>query len=250
MKIKTVLVDDEFHSTEILEDLILKNLPQVEILAKFNEPEKALAFLKTNKVDLLFLDIEMPHLNGFELLEKLNEEGSLPSVAFVTAYDQYALKAFKYSAFNYLLKPVEKEDIIQLVSQFEQRNKHQPDEQLQYLISLFRKQNNFEKLVLSVQDGFEIIQVNDIIHIDSDSNYSTLYIENNKTIVIARTLKDFESTLKEKGFLRVHHSHLVNLSKITKFIKADGGYVLMSNGNKINVSKSKKEDLIKFFESI
>jgi two-component system LytT family response regulator len=250
MKIKTVLLDDEFHSTEILEDLILKNLPQVEILAKFNEPEKALAFLKTNKVDLLFLDIEMPHLNGFELLEKLNEEGSLPSVAFVTAYDQYALKAFKYSAFNYLLKPVEKEDIIQLVTQFEQRNKHQQDEQLQYLISLFRKQNNFEKLVLSVQDGFEIIQVNDIIHIDSDSNYSTLYIENNKTIVIARTLKDFESTLKEKGFLRVHHSHLVNLSKITKFIKADGGYVLMSNGNKINVSKSKKEDLIKFFESI
>jgi two-component system, LytTR family, response regulator len=250
MKIKTVLVDDEFHSTEILEDLIIKNLPQVEILAKFNEPEKALTFLKTNKVDLLFLDIEMPHLNGFELLEKLNEEASLPSVAFVTAYDQYALKAFKYSAFNYLLKPVEKEDIIQLVSQFEQRNKHQPDEQLQYLISLFRKQNNFEKLVLSVQDGFEIIQVNDIIHIDSDSNYSTLYIENNKTIVIARTLKDFESTLKEKGFLRVHHSHLVNLSKITKFIKADGGYVLMSNGNKINVSKSKKEDLIKFFESI
>lgn len=250
MKIKTVLVDDEFHSTEILEDILLKNCPQIEVAGKFNQSLKALEFLKAHAIDLIFLDIEMPYLNGFELIEELSKHKPLPAIAFVTAYDQYALKAFKFAAFNYLLKPVEKEDIIKLVQSFELKKNHNQDEQLQYLIALFKQQSNFDKIVLSVQDGFEIVQISEIIHIDSDSNYSSLYLEKNKTIVIAKTLKEFESTLKEKGFLRIHQSHLVNLAKISKFVKADGGYLIMSNGNKLNVSKSKKEDLIRFFESL
>lgn len=248
--IRTILIDDEFHSTEVLEDLMLKNFSEIEVIAKFNDSIQALEFLKHNSVDLVFLDIEMPFLNGFELMEKLSKFKSLPSIVFVTAYDQYAIKAFKFAAYDYILKPAEKEDILSAIEKFKMQKLNNTEKQWDYLVSLFKQQNNFEKIVLSVQDGFEIVEINEIIHIDSDSNYSTVYLDNRKPIVISRTLKDFENTLKEKGFLRIHNSHLVNLSKIVKFIKADGGYVMMNNQKQLSVSKSKKEDLIRFFESL
>jgi len=249
-KINCILIDDEFHSTEILEDLILKNFSEIKVLNKFNNSLIALDFLKNNTVDLVFLDIEMPHLNGFELMEELAKHKTLPSIIFVTAYDQYAMRAFKFSAFDYLLKPIELLDLKHSLTKFKENINTNKDEQWQYLVSLFKQQNNFDKIVLSIQEGFEIVDIKDIIHIDSDSNYSTVFIENKKPILISRTLKDFENTLKEKGFLRIHNSHLVNLSKISKFVKADGGHLVMSNGKQLNVSKSKKEDLIRFFESL
>ncbi len=159
-------------------------------------------------------------------------------------------EAFKFAAYDYILKPAEKEDISSAIEKFKMQKLNNSEKQWDYLVSLFKQQNNFEKIVLSVQDGFEIVEINEIIHIDSDSNYSTVYLDNRKPIVISRTLKDFENTLKEKGFLRIHNSHLVNLSKIVKFIKADGGYVMMNNQKQLSVSKSKKEDLIRFFESL
>lgn len=249
-KIKTILIDDEFHSTEVLEDLIVKNFEDIEVLAKFNESLKALEYLKIHAIDLVFLDIEMPFLNGFELMEQLSQVKTLPSIVFVTAYDQYAIKAFKFAAYDYILKPAEKEDIQLALDKFKSQKLNQTEKQWDYLVSLFKQQNNFEKIVLSVQDGFEIVEIKDIVHVDSDSNYSTVYLENKKPIVISRTLKDFENTLKDKGFLRIHNSHLVNLNKIIKFVKADGGHVVMNNNKQLNVSKSKKEDLIRFFDSL
>jgi two-component system LytT family response regulator len=248
---KTVIVDDEFHSTALLSALIGRmDVQGVELAATFNKPLEARDWICEHGCDLLLLDIEMPMLNGFDLVESLLASGCKPLLVFITAYDEHAVRAFRFSAFDFLLKPVDEEELRAVLIRALERGQQEQEMQFRYLRELYQQREEPARIVLAVQEGYELVRIADIVHIDSDSNYSQVFIAQRKPVFLARTLKDFEQTLQDRGFMRIHNSHLVNLSHITRFIKADGGYVEMSDGMRLPVSRARRDDLIRYFEAL
>jgi two-component system, LytTR family, response regulator len=245
MTIKAVILDDELHCSKGLQMQLAQVCPQVEIIQTFNAPLQALDFVAKNSFDILFLDVEMPTLNGFDFLKKIGVPAF--DVIFTTAYDQFAIKAFKYSAFDYLLKPIEDEDLYNSVAKWE-KEKNTP---LRYQVLMEQMADpEQKKLVLPTAEGMELIEINDIVCIDSDGNYSRLFFSNNTSLLVSRTLKEFEDMLEIKGFMRVHHSHIINLKKLRKYLKADGDYVVMEDGKKISVSRAHKDQVLEYINHI
>ncbi|WP_025764937.1 LytR/AlgR family response regulator transcription factor [Dyadobacter tibetensis] len=246
----TILVDDELHCTESLAFLLTKSHPELKILAKFNDARMALDFLKTNQVDLVFLDIEMPGMNGFELLSSVEDLNF--DVVFVTAYDQYAIKAFTYSAISYLLKPIDDEDLHDTIARWkEKKNKTLALNQLHMMHDLLTNANRLKtKVALPTSDGLEFIEIKTIMRCESESNYTRLYCIDKTKHLICRTLKEVERVLQESGFVRVHHSHLINPQYIRKFVRNDGGYIIMDDGEQISVSRTKKDRLFELFNHV
>lgn len=242
--IRTVIVDDEAHATKSLEILLKEDCPRVEVIATFNHPAEALIFLRSTEIDLLFLDIDMPFMNGFELLNRLSPINF--DIIFVTAYDQYAIKAFKFSAFDYLLKPVDEIELINSVRKLE--NKHKNSSQnsnFEHLLEVFKSgQALVKRIALPTMEGFEFIEVEKIIRCESDSNYTKVIIQNSPMMLVSRTLKEIEEMLSDMPFIRVHNSHIISKNHVKKYIKADGGYILMLDNAEIPISRSRKEDVI------
>lgn len=250
MTYTAVLIDDEIHCTESLALIMEVSVPEIKVLGKFNDTSKALKFLQNNPVDLLFLDIEMPEMNGFELLSKLNR---LPfDVVFVTAYDQYAIKAFTYSAISYLLKPVDGDDLRETIDRWlEKKSKSLSLNQLQLMRDLLVNTSKLKtKVALPTNDGLEFLEIQSITRCESESNYTRIYCTDNNRYLICRTLKEVEKILQENGFIRVHHSHLINPQYIRKFIRHDGGFIVMIDGQQISVSRTKKDRLFELFANI
>jgi two-component system LytT family response regulator len=245
--IKVLLVDDEKHCLETLSWQLTKFCPHVEIVAACNSADQALEVLRNNTVDLTFLDIEMPHMNGFEMLQQFKR---IPfEIIFTTAYDMFAVKAFKFSALDYLLKPIDKDELILAVEKVKHK-RAQPilPEQLNILFqSLYQQAQPSQKIALPTMDGLEFIKAEDIVHCQSEGNYTHIYLKDGAKFLICRTLKETEELLDGHNFLRVHHSHLINLNHIKKYVKGDGGYVIMSNNTSISVSRSRKEELLRIF---
>ncbi len=246
----TILIDDEVHCTESLALLLAKKHPEFKILGKFNESKAALDFLNENQVDIIFLDIEMPTMNGFELLSSVKSLNF--DVVFVTAYDQYAIKAFTYSAISYLLKPVDQEDLEESIIRWkEKQNKSLALNQLHLMHDLLTNTNKLKtKVALPASDGLEFIEIKNIMRCESESNYTRLYCVDKTKHLICRTLKEVEKVLKESGFVRVHHSHLINPQYIKKFVRNDGGYIIMDDGEQISVSRTKKDRLFELFNHV
>ena len=250
MTYTAVLIDDEIHCTESLALIMEVAAPEINVVAKFNEASKALKFLQSNPVDLLFLDLEMPEMNGFELLGKLE---TLPfEVVFVTAYDQYAIKAFTYSAISYLLKPVDEDDLRETIDRWlEKKSKSISLSQLQLMHDLLANTNKLKtKVALPTIDGLEFLEIQSITRCESESNYTRIYCADNNRYLICRTLKEVEKVLQENGFVRVHHSHLINPQYIRKFIRHDGGFIVMDDGQQISVSRTKKDRLFELFANV
>ncbi len=248
--IKTVLIDDEQHCTASLA-INLAELPyDITVLKSFNNPYEALSYLKENTdIDILFLDIEMPGMSGFELLKQLNQLSF--EVIFVTAYNQYAINAFKFSAFDYLLKPIDDTDLEQCIERWLKKKQFGvTPEQLNYLDELLKVDRAPDKLALPTQDGLELVKICDIVHCNSDSNYTYFYFTDNTTLLICKTLKDVDTVLSKNGFIRIHQSYLINPQHIKKLVKHDGGYLIMSNGSKLRVSKNKKELINNIFNTL
>ncbi|OJV15240.1 MAG: DNA-binding response regulator [Dyadobacter sp. 50-39] len=245
-----VLIDDETHCTESLDLLLRKADLGIEVIAKFNEPAAAVTFLNANPVDLIFLDIEMPEMNGFQLLESVhNPEFDL---VFTTAYDQYAIKAFGYSAMNYLLKPIDPEELSQTVTKWiAKKNKALEPAQIRLLHHFFQNPSTPKKRVaVPTSDGLEFLEIDRIIRCESESNYTWLHSVDNQKLLVCRTLKEVESILSESGFLRIHHSHLINPSFVRKFIRHDGGSIIMDDGMQLSVSRTRKERLFELFDNV
>lgn len=241
--LRAVILDDEPNCSKTMELLLKAFCPQVSLLQSFNQPLKALQYLQQNQIDLLFLDVDMPLLNGFELLDKLQPVNF--HIIFTTAYDQYAIKAFKYSAYDYLLKPIDETELASAVERL--TNRKQPHEsQTAYLLSVYKNQNNTpERIALPTTDSFEFIDTPDILRCESDSNYTRIFFVNNsKELLVCRTLKEIEATLGTVLFLRVHNSHLVNKKQVKKLVKTDGGYLLMSDGTTVPVARSKRNSIL------
>jgi two-component system LytT family response regulator len=242
--ITATIVDDEPYSCESLATLLERYCPDVKVLDICYSAASALKSINEQKPQLLFLDIEMPHMNGFELLEKLPDIDF--ELVFTTSYDQYAIKAFRFSALDYLLKPIDQDDLRKAVQKAVHSSSHVSPQQIQ---TLLQKLNHptlaVNKIAIPTLEGLQMILVESIIHCDADRNYTVINTKNKQKIVASRTLKEIEELLEDYPFIRVHHSHIVNLNEVEKYIKGEGGYLLMSNGSNIDVSRSRKEFLIK-----
>jgi two-component system LytT family response regulator len=241
-----ILIDDEIHCTETLQEKLKLYCPQVEIAGVFNDPQLALKALKTASPDIVFLDVDMPRLNGFALLEQLEKTDF--EIIFTTAYDQFALQAFKMSAFDYLLKPVEKEDLLKCMEKLKTRKGGTiTDGQLQILMQHMHHtvQSDKAKIAIPTMEGLEFFYVRDILYLEGQSNYSRIYTKDGKSILVTKTLKDFEESLGQYQFFRIHLSYYINLAYVKKYIRGDGGSVVMENGAELDVSRRRKDDFIR-----
>lgn len=242
--IKAIIIDDEMHCRKTLSILLKEYCPDVQILAQCSDGESGIEAIKKNKPDLVFLDIEMPHMNGFEMLEKFPQ---IPfAVIFTTGYDQYAIKAFRFSALDYLLKPIVHEELKKAIEKVKTHLQHPLPQQLEILFQKIHSHTTpaINKIALPTMEGLHMIPVDSIISCASDRNYTVLYLKNKQKITVSKILKDIEEMLDEYSFLRVHHSFIVSLNEISKYVKGEGGYLIMSDGSSIDVSRSRKEILL------
>ncbi len=243
--IKAILIDDEVHCLDTLSMLISDYCPEVQVMEQCVSAKKGLVAIDKYQPALVFLDIEMPIMNGFEMLEQFSE---IPfAVIFTTSYDQYAIKAIRFSALDYLLKPIDPKELVAAVHKI-QTQKHLPStEQYQMLRNQIQHtESNFTRIAMPTAEGFELIPADQVIRCEADDNYTHMYLKNKSKIIACRTLKDIEDQLQDfSSFVRVHHSYIVNLNEVTKYIRGEGGYLVMSDGTTVNVSRSRKDLLLK-----
>lgn len=244
--LKAILIDDEVSSTDILEYELQSINSSIDVIEKCNDARKAASLINTLKPDIVFLDIEMPWLSGFEILDQLTFKNF--NLIFITAYNQYAIKAFKYLAVDYLLKPVAKEELKKTINRIQLRDTTKQREQLKNMVDLIKNSGlKSGKIPFPTQHGIEFFSANQIIHCEADSNYTKIYTTDNNKILISKTLKSIEEMINHHRFLRVHQSHLINLEYLKSYIKEDGGYIKMSNNTIIPLSRSRKAE---FFDKI
>lgn len=239
--IRTIILDDEKHCVESLRLDLVKYCPEVEILTTCTGSKEGLQAIKKLKPDLVFLDVEMPWMNGFELLELLQPVDF--DVVFTTAYDSYALKAFRVSAVDYLLKPICKDDLISAVQRIHKKIYDPGTDRIQTLLDDYFTRQQQSRITIPEKDGYQFIDVPTILYAESDGNYSRIFISDKSPIFISMTLKDLEKKLSGNNFCRVHHSFLVNLDNVERYVKAEGGYLVMKNGAIVPVSRAKKNEL-------
>jgi two-component system LytT family response regulator len=242
--ITATIVDDEPYCCESLAALLEKYCPDVKILDICYSAASALQSIREQKPEVLFLDIEMPHMNGFELLEKLPAINF--KLIFTTSYDQYAIKAIHFSALDYLLKPIDREELQRALQKVLNNVANPLPQQIEILLQKLQHPTvSINKIAIPTMEGLQMILVDSIISCSADSNYTILFLKNKQKITASRTLKEIEEMLDDYSFARVHHSFLVNLNEVEKYIKGEGGYLLMSDGTTIDVSRSRKELLLK-----
>ncbi|HQQ93297.1 MAG TPA: LytTR family DNA-binding domain-containing protein [Bacteroidia bacterium] len=239
--IKTVIIEDEQKSREVLEAMIRKNCPDLEIAGTAADVKEGVEMIKTLKPELVFLDISMPNGSGFDVLEQVPNQNF--ELIFATASDQHALKAIKFSACDYLLKPIDADELQSAVQKVIRKKKGNSGmENLQFLIEhLKRADDNFQKITLPTGNAYEIVNIKDIIRCEADGSYTTFFLADKRKLLISAGLKHYEELLPESEFIRVHHHHLINMHHVQRFLKEDGGYAIMSDGSKIEISRRKKE---------
>ena len=244
--IRAIIIDDENSAINVLSMLLKKKCKDdVEVVATSNSPTEGKALIEQHKPDLVFLDIEMPHINGFQMLERIPHINF--DLIFTTSYDQYAIKAIKFSALDYLLKPIDREELQVAVRKAIQRLLQHPlPQQLEILLQkLYHPPTPVNRIALPTMEGLQLIPIDSIISCASSSNYTILSLKDKQKLTVSRTLKEIEEMLEDLLFMRVHHSYLVNINEIRKYIKGEGGNLIMSDGSAIDVSRSKKEQLLK-----
>ena len=244
---KAIIVDDEEASREAMEYYIKKYCPDVEVKGLGASAEEGVKLIGMHDPDIVFLDVEMPFGNAFDMLEQLDDIRF--ETVFVTAFSNYAIQALNISASYYILKPIDIDELINAVDKIkESRQQNQDLVHTRVLIENIQTANKqLHKVVLPVMDGFEVVQVKDIIHCQANDNFTNFYLVDGSSRMICRTLKFYESLLQEFDFLRVHKSHLVNLQYVQKYKKGKGGQLTMTNGAVIDVSPSKKKELLERF---
>ena len=243
MKLKAIIVEDEEISRDILKNYLTKYCPNVQLLGEASNIKEGYQLIEKNKLDLVFLDVEMPFGNAFDLLEKVKNKSF--ETIFVTAYDHYAIEALNSHASYYLLKPISIDELIKAVNIVTEIK--EKEDQLQHQILTPKIHSAKGKITIPLQNGFEVLDVDDIIFCKADNNYTEIHLKNSKKLV-SKTLKYFENALKEHTFSRIHKSYLVNVNAIKQYKKGKGGSVLLSNGKEILVSTSQKSNLLSYFK--
>lgn len=246
---KAIIIDDELSGREVLKKLVELNCPEVTIVNTLNSIETGLEAIRQDKPDLVFLDIQMPNASGFDLLNQLDKIDF--EIIFVTAHDAYAIKAFKYSAVDYLLKPIKVSELIEAVTKAKDRlEKNHSGDNIRFMldkVSPAKKVLLNNKILLPTLGGYNIIDIFEIAYCQSESNYTRFHFVDGKNLVVSKTLKEFESILLENHFFRIHRSYIINLNCIAKYNKGKGGEVVMKDGAILEVSREKKEEFLNLF---
>ncbi len=239
--IKAIIVEDEIRSMNNLKNLLGKHCPEVEIIGDALTVEESLDLFEdpSFQPDLAFLDISLPDGLVFQMLDQLRPVNF--EIIFITAYNEHAIKACEYSSIGYILKPIDPDYLIQLVNRV---NVTPPDNKMQERIEIFNKQlrnpNAFEKMSISAIDGIYFVNIKDIVRFEAEDNYTHIFLQNGDRITASRTIKAYEDMLLSVNFYRVHKRHVINLNYMRKFIKGDGGYLIMDDGKKIEVSRRRR----------
>lgn len=246
MKIRTIIIDDEEGARESLNNILNRYFDDVEVVAKapnIDEGEKA---IHANSPDLVFLDIEMPFGNAFDLLERFEDFDF--DIIFITAYDQYAIQAIKFSALDYLLKPIDPDDLKQALDRFRTRRDAKKNTSGEAYNALIQNLSNEKKVPTRVgipeSDGVRFVAIDQIVRCESDGNYTLIYLKDKTKILSSKTLGDYETMFVPNDFFRVHRSHLVNMPHIKKYVKGEGGYVIMSDDSEVEVARRKKNEFL------
>lgn len=244
MKLSSIIVEDEETSREILKNYLKKYCPNVSVIGEASNVEEALVLIRNNNLDLVFLDVEMPYGNAFDLLDKVGDINF--ETIFVTAYNHYAIDALNAHASYYLMKPISIDELIKAVDYVTEIKTKENALQDQVLVP---KTNTVHgKITIPQLDGFEVINTSDILYCKADDNYTEIHLNTNKRKIVSKTLKYFEDILIDSSFARVHKSYLVNVNEVVKYVKGKGGSVVLSNGKEIMVSASKKSELLSYFQ--
>ncbi len=244
--IKAIIIDDESHCLATLSLLLNEYCKEVSVLEQCNSAKKGLEAIEKHKPDLVFLDIEMPSMNGFEMLEHVNHINF--AIIFTTSYDQYAIKAIRFSALDYLLKPVDPTDLEMAVKKTRQQQLPVAEQFQMLLKQVHGRGFQFYKFAVPTIEGFELIPADQVIYFEANDNYTHIFLKNKTKVIASRILKDVEEQLSDFSFfIRVHHSYMVNMNEVTKYIRGEGGYLVMSDGSTVNVSRSRKDALMKWF---
>jgi two-component system LytT family response regulator len=244
MTIKAIIIDDEPGNVQNLENLLVTYCPDVNVLATAGSASKGIEVITKYQPDLVFLDIEMPRSNGFDMLE------SLPNinfeVVFVTAYNQYAIKAIRFCALDYLLKPINIAELKSSVQRVKLKLlQRQENERMQIFMQQIQQPEKPRKIALPMVSEIQFVEIGQIIYCMGENNYTFFFLADGKKVLVTKTLKEYEELLTEHGFVRVHRSYLINLSYVRSFVKKDGGYILMSNKDQVSISRSKRNEVLR-----
>ena len=245
---KAIIIDDEEDAREVLALALKKFCPEIDILALCESPEDGLKKINSLNPSLVFLDVQMPNMSGFDMLEKISEIDF--EVIFVTAFDKYAIKAIKFSALDYLLKPIDVDDLVSAVERVKQKQKGNSGHYTSLLNNVKHGQEKLERLAIPSDNEIILQKLDDIIYCAADGSYTVLHLTENKRIIVSKNIKEFENILPETDFCRIHHATLVNLNHVVKYIRGEGGYVLVKNGDHLDVSRRKKEGFLKLLQKI
>lgn len=243
-----IIIDDEEMGRIALREKLNNYCPEVEIVGYADDGTSGLELIETLNPDMVFLDIEMPNMGGFEMLAQLKEQSF--HLIFTTAYDQYAIKAIRFAAFDYLLKPVDIDELKQAVNRIGKSSSKDTRQKLEVLQHNMESETLLDKIAVPTLEGLLFLNIESMVHLEADSNYTTIHLANGGKEVTSRTLKDYEELLPKSIFFRCHHSHLVNLKSIKRYIKGDGGQIELDNGHFVAVSRRKKDDFLARFKSL
>lgn len=243
-----IIVDDEPKGRNLLREMMERECPDIKILAVASNAKEGIDLIKHHHPEVVFLDINMPGMNGFEMLQKLQP---VPfDTVFITAYDQFAIKAFKYNAFDYLLKPVDADELTHCVERLKEK-KLQTDlqQRFQSLIKQMEHPAHVpDRLTIHSMDGITVMPIADIIYLEAAGAYTIFYWKDQEKIISSVHLKEYEELLSEQNFFRVHNSFLINMAHVKKFLKEDGGCIIMSNGGRVILSKRKRDEFLKLLD--
>ena len=244
--LQAIIIDDEQNSRVALKGKLDLFCPEIEIIGEAEDVTGALNLCETKRPDLLFLDVNLAGEDGFEILEKLKDTGHrMPEIVFITAHDEHAIRAIKFSAADYLLKPIDPEELVKAVRKVEAKKDIDPAPKLNTLIENIRQASDSpKKIVIPSSDGLHVVKIADITRCESSSNYTQFFLTTGKTMLASKTLKEFDAMLTPYNFERIHKSHLINMNYVKKYVQSDGGYVIMEDGSRIPVANRKKEQLV------
>lgn len=250
MNLKAIIVEDEKHSRETLKNLLEEFCVDVKVIETAASVDEAVTKIAALHPDVVFLDIELQTGTGFDVLSQLRDINF--EVIFTTAFEQYAIKAVKFSSLDYLLKPIDLEELQKSIEKAKKKkNQEVYKKQLETLMLNLKQQHpKLNKICLSTADGFEFINTADILYCKAEGSYTTFILNNNSKLLVSKHLKEYESLLLEQQFMRVHNSFLINLNEVKKFVKSDGGYIIMNNNDTVSISRSKKDDFLELMNNL
>ncbi len=248
--LSAIILDDEKPGRESLKALLLRYCPDITLVREASGVDEAKALIEASQPDVLFLDIELKNESGFNLLEQLDQVHF--ETIFTTAHQSYAFKAFKFSGLDYLLKPIDVEELVSAVNKaLVKKDKESQKKQVELLLNhLSSDKPSSNTICLPTSDGVEFIKTRNILYCQAQGAYTRFVLSEGKALLVSRNLKEYETLLDNKEFMRVHNSYLINLIKVKKYVKSDGGYIVMTNGDEVNISQKNKEPFLEIMRSL